>query len=87
MKKEWDYKGIIEKFELNRNEQQAQPMKAYMKDHFPFLGIKSPLRKQLLKQQFIDYSLPEPKLLFDEVWKLYRLSGARIPIRCTSTYR
>ncbi len=39
-------------FEENRNEANAEPMKKYMKDHFPFLGIKSPLRKELEKQFF-----------------------------------
>ena len=73
MKKTWDHKGIIEKFERNRNEEQAGPMSAYLKNHFPFLGIKSPLRKQLLKEQFDEYALPEPERLFEEVWKLYQL--------------
>ena len=71
MKLEWDHNGIIEKFEANRNEEQAGPMTAYMKNHFPFLGIKSPLRKQLLKEQFAEYALPDPEQLFEEVWKLY----------------
>jgi 3-methyladenine DNA glycosylase AlkD len=39
-------------FEENRNEENAGPMEKYMKDHFPFLGIKSPLRKELEKQFF-----------------------------------
>jgi 3-methyladenine DNA glycosylase AlkD len=39
-------------FEKNRNEENAGPMEKYMKDHFPFLGIKSPLRKELEKQFF-----------------------------------
>lgn len=39
-------------FEENRNDENAVPMKKYMKDHFPFLGIKSPLRKELEKQFF-----------------------------------
>ncbi|MCG7335920.1 DNA alkylation repair protein [Sporosarcina sp. ACRSM] len=73
MKKTWNHKGIIEMFEANRNEELAGPMEAYMKNHFPFLGIKSPLRKQLLKELFAEYVLPEPDQLFDEVWKLYEL--------------
>ncbi|MFJ7936245.1 DNA alkylation repair protein [Sporosarcina sp. NPDC096371] len=73
MKKTWDHKGIIEKFEANRNEELAGPMAAYMKGHFPFLGIKSPLRKQLLKEHFAEYALPNSEQLFDEVWKLYNL--------------
>ncbi|MDQ1000108.1 3-methyladenine DNA glycosylase AlkD [Neobacillus niacini] len=39
-------------YEKHRNEENAGPMKKYMKDHFPFLGIKSPLRKELEKQFF-----------------------------------
>lgn len=74
MKKVWDHKGIIEKFEANRNAEQAGPMAAYMKNHFHFLGIKSPLRKQLLKEQFVEYALPDRDQLFDEVWTLYNLS-------------
>ncbi len=51
-----DLKNEIEKlttlFEEHRNEENAGPMKKYMKDHFPFLGMKSPLRKELEKQFF-----------------------------------
>ncbi|MEK5037560.1 DNA alkylation repair protein [Sporosarcina sp. FSL K6-3457] len=73
MKKTWHHQDIIEKFEANRNEELAGPMAAYMKGHFPFLGIKSPLRKQLLKEHFTEYTSPEPEQLFEEVWKLYNL--------------
>jgi 3-methyladenine DNA glycosylase AlkD len=49
-------KGEIEKitslFEEHRNEENAGPMSLYMKGNFPFLGIKSPLRKELEKQFF-----------------------------------
>jgi 3-methyladenine DNA glycosylase AlkD len=73
LKKVWNHQGIIEKFEANRNEELAGPMTAYLKNHFPFLGIKSPLRKELLKEQFVEYALPEPQQLFQEVWKMYNL--------------
>lgn len=43
---------LTQLFEENRNLLNAEPMKKYMKDHFPFLGIKSPLRKELEKQFF-----------------------------------
>ena len=73
MKKDWDYKSIVEKFEANRNEEQAGPMAAYMKNHFTFLGIKSPLRTQLLLEFVAEHALPETDQLFEEVWKLYEL--------------
>lgn len=41
-------------FLANRNDEQAIPMEKYMKDKFPFLGIKTPLRKKLLKTFFTE---------------------------------
>lgn len=37
-------------FKSNASEANREPMKAYMKNKFEFLGIKSALRKQLLKE-------------------------------------
>ncbi|QNK89288.1 DNA alkylation repair protein [Sporosarcina sp. resist] len=73
MKTVWNHQGIIELFEANRNDELAGPMTAYLKNHFPFLGIKSPRRKELLKEHFAEYALPEPERLFEEVWTLYEL--------------
>ncbi|MGK7379443.1 DNA alkylation repair protein [Planococcus sp. 1R117A] len=73
MKKEWDHQGIIEKFEANRNEELAIPMAAYMRNQFPFLGIKTPMRNALLKEQFLEYHLPAPEQLAAEASKLYGL--------------
>lgn len=73
MKKEWLIAGIVEKFEANRNEVQAKQMAAYMKGHFTFIGIRSPLRKTLMREQFLTYALPKPEQLFEEVAKLYAL--------------
>ncbi|RFU66824.1 DNA alkylation repair protein [Bacillus sp. V59.32b] len=41
---------LINKFESHRNKEQAKPMQKYMKDLFPFLGIKTPQRKELMKE-------------------------------------
>ncbi len=43
---------LTEIFEANRNAEHAGPMENYMKGHFPFLGIKAPVRKELEKQFF-----------------------------------
>ncbi len=45
-------------FEQHANPTQGQPMQKYMRDQFPFLGIKSPLRKQLTKEFLRTYGLP-----------------------------
>ncbi|WP_242637701.1 MULTISPECIES: DNA alkylation repair protein [Bacillaceae] len=58
-------------FTENRNELLAEPMMNYMKGHFLFLGIKSPLRKELEKQFFKETGvLREPfnKELVEELW-------------------
>ena len=37
---------LIQEFEQNANPEKASRMKSYMKNHFEFYGIPSPLRKQ-----------------------------------------
>jgi 3-methyladenine DNA glycosylase AlkD len=39
-------------FEAHRNDEQAVPMAAYMRDQFSFLGIPSPQRKTLTREVF-----------------------------------
>ncbi len=43
-------KQLVQFFEANSNTKNAVPMKRYMRDQFDFYGIKSPLRKELLRQ-------------------------------------
>ena len=59
-------------FEKNRNPADADPMKRYMKDHFAFLGIKSPQRKELEKQFFKETNLlkePFSQEFVMELWE------------------
>lgn len=44
------YEEVILLLEDNRNSDQANSMSAYMRDQFQFYGIKSPLRKELVKE-------------------------------------
>ena len=62
---------IINKFKENKNEENAQAMKKYMKDKFEFLGIKSPLRKELQREflKGIDKKTPIDKSLVQALWK------------------
>lgn len=43
---------LVNLFEQNRDKEKAIPMQNYMKNHFSFLGIKSPERRELEKQFF-----------------------------------
>ena len=51
-------------FYQHRNPQNAGPMKAYMKHKFDFLGIKSPLRKELSAPFFLAQQRPSE----DQIW-------------------
>jgi len=74
MKNKWNRDKYIEEFLKRKNEQEAQPMEAYMKHKFPFLGIKSPIRKEIIKDFLISYHLPNDEDLFEETWAIYTLS-------------
>lgn len=73
VKKEWDPACVFESFEMNRSEETAVQMAAYMRNQFAFLGIRTPLRNSLLKEQFLKHRLPDAESLQEEIWKLYLL--------------
>ncbi len=62
---------LQELFEANANAENAKAMKAYMKDHFEFFGIKSTERRDLQKQFLVEYGLPKPfdPQVFRALWK------------------
>lgn len=62
---------LIQLFEENSNEDDAIPMAKYMKNHFEFLGLKSPLRRDLQKLFFKVNGLPNINNLekiVNELW-------------------
>lgn len=48
---------LIQLFEANRDQENAIPMQKYMKDLFPFLGIKTPERNLLMKQFYAESNI------------------------------
>lgn len=73
MKYEWNRDVLIELFKDHANEEEAVAMGAYMRNQFPFLGIRSPLRKELLRQLFAEYKMPEGDALRIEVAAIFNL--------------
>ncbi|NLJ58803.1 MAG: DNA alkylation repair protein [Tissierellia bacterium] len=63
---------IIDIFYANRKEELAVPMAKYMKNNFPFLGIKTPERKALAKE-FIKESKKLRKIDWDFIYKCFEL--------------
>jgi len=53
--------------------EKAAPMAAYMRDKFPFLGIKSPERKQLTKEFWANHGIPTGDELLEVVRRLWEL--------------
>lgn len=66
-----DNNYIIDLFYKNRNEELAVPMAKYMKNNFPFLGIKTPERKELYKE-FIDEK-KDTEVDWDFIYKCFEL--------------
>lgn len=62
---------LTELFEENRNAENAGPMEKYMKGHFPFLGIKKPLRSELEKQFFKETKTLKEPFNQELVWGLW----------------
>jgi len=50
-------KDLQQQLQKERNPDISQAMSAYMKYKFPFLGIKSPLRKSILKPLLLFYKI------------------------------
>ncbi|WP_312092167.1 DNA alkylation repair protein [Niallia sp.] len=44
-------------FEKNQDREKAIPMEKYLKNHFTFLGIKTPERRMLMKQFYVESGL------------------------------
>lgn len=63
---------LVSLFEQNRDEENAIPMQKYMKNHFPFLGIKTPLRRQLMRDFYKQTGILKQELnleLVNQLWK------------------
>lgn len=54
--------------EQHRNEERALPMRKYMKDHFPFLGIPTPERRQIVTAFFGESGMLVHSFQPDFVW-------------------
>ena len=64
---------LVKLFRENANPANAEPMAKYMKNRFPYLGIKTPKRRLLLKDFIKEYGLPEIselKQIIMDLWEL-----------------
>lgn len=57
----YSIKPLIILYEKHADPKKAAQMRAYMKDQFEYLGLPSPLRRELTKQFFNENKYPEPE--------------------------
>lgn len=65
---------LIQIFEQNRNPENSLPMQKYMKDKFPFLGIKAPERRKLMGEFFRKSNILKKEFDWRFVEKLWELA-------------
>jgi len=66
-------KPLVKLFNANVNPANAEPMAKYMKNLFPYLGIKTPKRKELFRSFIKENGLPEIsdlKQIVSNLWDL-----------------
>lgn len=66
-------KPIVEEFKRKSNPPNVEPMAKYMKNLFPYLGIKTPERREITKKFFKEYGLPEIselEAIIRDLWEL-----------------
>lgn len=69
----WSTELVKSYMEPHRKEENAQPMANYMKNHFPFLGIKTPERREIFRALIKENELPPFDSIQEEVWALFQL--------------
>ncbi len=79
-------------FMKHRNSEDASAMKRYMKGQFEFFGIKTPVRKELVKQHVAEYGLPGSDILEDVIrscWDMperdFQMVGINMLVRLNKT--
>lgn len=73
LKKEWNRHAVIQLFQESANVKEGDRMCQYMRKQFPFLGIRSPLRKDLMKRVYAEFDIPQGEALLTEVEAIFML--------------
>ena len=63
---------LIKKFRKNSNKEIAKGQEKYMRNKFEFLGIKTPLKNEILKAHYKEFGFPEKDNINDYVKFLWK---------------
>lgn len=77
-------------FESHRNREKAESMERYMKNHFPFLGIQTPERKQLVREVLQNNEAPKAAdlpVIVRELWALPEREFQMVALTLLDKYR
>ena len=69
----YDLKPLIASFEAYADPERAIKMQAYMKDQFKYIGLQTPVRKELTKAFYAEYGYPDPshvENIVEECWQM-----------------
>ncbi|MDT8393099.1 MAG: DNA alkylation repair protein [Bacteroidales bacterium] len=69
----YSIRPLISLYNKHADPDKARQMRAYMKDQFDYLGLPSPLRRELTKQFYKAYDYPLPEHVEAVVMEAYRL--------------
>ncbi len=65
--------SLVDSFETHANSQEAVGMQKYMRDQFPFLGIKKPIREEILKHFLKEKGLPSAEFFSTLIHNLWQM--------------
>ncbi|MCD4792451.1 MAG: DNA alkylation repair protein [Bacteroidales bacterium] len=77
---------LIKKFKENKDAGIAVGQKKYMKSKFEFLGLKTPVRKKILKEHFKTYGKPEKTKMNDYIKFLWNLPEREFQYTAVNLY-
>jgi 3-methyladenine DNA glycosylase AlkD len=69
----YNLKPLIKSFEAYADPERAVKMRAYMKDQFEYMGLQTPVRKELTKAFYAEYGYPDPQEVIGIAEKCWQL--------------
>ena len=69
----YNLQPLIELYEQHADPEYGKRMKAYMKGQFDYLGLPSPLRRELSKRFFAEQGYPDPNIVQDIAEKCWQM--------------
>ena len=73
LKMKYKLQALTDRYEKHAKPEKGRQMRAYMKDQFDYLGLPSPLRRELSKGFYAEYGYPELSQLKSVVMECWQM--------------